>query len=192
MTQYLTKLFLIIFFFVTSSTLIFSQAENNTNMETSNQQLITKFYTCFQKKDYKGMQECYADTATFSDEVFVNLNSEQVKAMWEMLCIRGTDLSLSFKNVTAQGNKAAAEWEAHYTFSVSKRMVVNHVKGDFVIENSKIVKHIDTFDFYKWSKQALGFPGALLGWTGFFKNTVRKGAMKSLNDFMSKKTAASN
>lgn len=47
-------------------------------------------------------------------------------------------------------------------------------------------------NFYKWSKQALGFPGALLGCTRFFKNTVRKGAMKSLNDFMSKKTTPSN
>ncbi len=191
MKQYF-KLLSIIFFFVTSSTLMFSQAQNQTSMETSNQQLITKFYTCFQKKDYKGMQECYADTATFSDEVFVNLNPEQVKAMWEMLCIRGTDLTLDFKNVKAQGNQASAEWEAHYTFSASKRKVVNNVKANFVIENGKVVKHTDVFDFYKWSKQALGFPGALLGWTSFFKNAVRKGAMKSLNDFMSKKSRASN
>ncbi|MFY9311215.1 MAG: nuclear transport factor 2 family protein [Bacteroidia bacterium] len=192
MKHYFTKHLLIVFFFVTSSSLIFSQAQNQTDMETSNQQLITKFYSSFQKKDYKGMQECYADTATFSDEVFVNLNSEQVKAMWEMLCIRGTDLVLDFKNVTAKGNQAGAEWEAHYTFSASKRKVVNRIKASFIIENGKIVKHTDVFDFYKWSKQALGFPGALLGWTGFFKNTVRKGAMKSLNDFMSKKAASSN
>ena len=191
MKRYLSSLS-IIFFLLISAPCIFSQTENTGTMETNNQQLITKFYTSFQNKDYKGMQECYADTATFSDEVFVNLNSDQVKAMWEMLCVRGTDLKLDFKNVQAQNNRASAEWEAHYTFSASKRKVINRIKAGFVIENGKIVKHTDTFDFYKWSRQALGFPGAMLGWTGFFKNAVRKGAMKSLNDFMSKKAAASN
>ena len=155
-------------------------------MEATNEQLITSFYSSFQKKDYKGMQECYADTATFSDAVFVNLNATEVKAMWEMLCKRGKDLTLQFRDVKAHGNKVTAEWKAHYTFSASNRKVVNLIKADFVIENGKIVKHTDTFDFYKWSKQALGATGILLGWTNFFKNTVRKGARKSLNDFMNK------
>jgi hypothetical protein len=176
-------------FFLSSSLLTFSQTENTSDMETVNQQLITKFYSCFQKKDYKGMQECYADTATFSDPVFVNLNSAQVKAMWEMLCIRGTDLTLEFKNVKADGRNAAAEWEAHYTFSASKRKVINKIKADFIIENGKIVKHTDSFDLYKWSKQAIGFPAVILGGTNFFKSKLRKGAMKSLDDFMNKKNA---
>lgn len=156
-------------------------------MEITNQQLITKFYAAFQKRDYKEMQECYADTATFSDAVFVNLNSAEVKSMWEMLCIRGKDLTLEFRDVKAQGNRVTAEWKAYYTFSLSNRKVINLVKADFVIENGKIIKHTDTFDFYKWSKQALGAPGFLLGWTNFLKNTVRKTARKSLNDFMNKK-----
>jgi ketosteroid isomerase-like protein len=157
------------------------------SMEKINQQIITKFYTCFQNKDYKGMQECYADNATFSDEVFVNLNAAQVKAMWEMLCVKGKDLRLDFKNIQTNGKLASAEWIAYYTFSASVRKVVNHVKANFVFENGKIVKHTDIFNFYKWSRQALGITGALLGWTEFFKNKVRKGAMKNLDNFMNKK-----
>ncbi|MGB3947890.1 MAG: nuclear transport factor 2 family protein [Bacteroidia bacterium] len=157
-------------------------------MDSVNQQLIIKFYKAFQNKDYKTMQDCYADNATFSDPVFVNLNATQVRAMWEMLCVRGKDLELTFKNVTATvGNQASAEWEAHYTFSASNRKVINQIKAAFLIENGKIVKHVDTFSFYKWSKQALGTGGLLLGWTRLLKNKVRQGAMKSLTDFMNKK-----
>ena len=140
------------------------------------------------------MQECYADSATFSDEVFVNLNALQVKAMWEMLCVKGKDLRLDFKNVETKGTLGSAEWTAYYTFSASGRKVVNQVKANFVFENlptgqagGKIVKHTDTFKFYKWTRQALGTSGVLLGWTGFFKSKVRQGGMKSLNDFMNKK-----
>ena len=160
---------------------------NSNSMENVNQQLITNFYSSFQNKDYKGMQECYADNATFSDEVFVNLNASQVKAMWEMLCVKGKDLRLDFKNVQTNGALGSVEWIAYYTFSGSGRKVVNNVKASFVFENGKIIKHTDVFQFYKWSRQALGITGALLGWTDFFKEKVRLGAMKNLNDFMNKK-----
>ena len=156
-------------------------------METANKELVIKFYTCFQNKDYKGMQECYADSATFSDEVFVNLDAAQVKGMWEMLCVKGKDLKLDFKNFQTNETTGSADWIAYYTFSASGRKVVNHVKANFIFGNGKIVKHTDEFNFYKWSRQALGVSGVLLGWTGFFKNKVRKAAMKNLSDFMNKK-----
>lgn len=178
---------LFLFLFLTSKvTLSQIVPENYSTMENTNQQLITKFYTCFQNKNYKGMQDCYADNATFSDEVFVGLDAAQVKAMWEMLCVKGKDLTLDYNNVQTTGTQGTAEWIANYTFSASQKKVVNHIKAEFVIENGKIVKHNDTFNFYKWSRQALGMPGLLLGWTGFLKNKVRQGAMKSLADFMNK------
>lgn len=152
-----------------------------------NEKLINHFYNSFSQKDYKAMQECYADDATFSDEVFQNLNSAQVKAMWEMLCLRGKDLELRFQNVSADEKNGSAEWIANYTFSQTGKKVENRIKANFEFENGKIVKHIDTFDFYKWASQALGLSGTLLGWTSFLKNKVRQSAMKSLTEFMSSK-----
>ena len=151
-----------------------------------NEELITHFYTCFQNKDYKGMQACYADSATFSDAVFTNLNSTQVKAMWEMLIKSGKDLKLEFKNITSNKNTVSAEWVAHYTFSATGNKVVNRIKASFVIENEKIVQHIDTFSFYTWAKQSLGMVGLLLGWTTFMKNKVSNQAMSNLAKFMAK------
>lgn len=150
----------------------------------SNEQLIQKFYTSFQNKDYKGMQECYADNATFSDSVFVNLNSKQVKAMWQMLITNGKDLKLEFKNIEADEKTGKAHWDAYYTFTKTGKKVVNKIDARFTFENGKIVQHIDTFSFYNWARQALGFTGLLLGWTPFLKNKIRTLAMKNLQAFM--------
>lgn len=152
-----------------------------------NEKLINHFYNSFAQKDYRGMQECYADNATFSDEVFVDLNSAQVKAMWEMLISRGKDLQIRFQNVLADEKSGSAEWIANYTFSQTGRKVENRIKANFEFENGKIVKHLDSFDFYKWSSQALGLKGTLLGWTSFLKGKVRETAKKSLADFMNSK-----
>ncbi len=62
----------------------------------SNQELIAGFYQAFQNKDYKTMQDCYAEDATFNDEVFLNLTADEVRAMWEMLIKKGKDLQLVF------------------------------------------------------------------------------------------------
>lgn len=152
-----------------------------------NEKLIEHFYNSFAQRDYKAMQGCYADNATFSDAVFQNLNSAQVKAMWEMLIRRGKDLQIRFQNVSADEKTGSAEWIANYTFSQTGNKVENHIKANFEFENGKIVKHVDTFDFYKWSSQALGLTGKLLGWTSFLQNKVRQTAMKSLDDFMNSK-----
>ena len=151
-----------------------------------NEQLIYHFYTCFQNKDFQGMQACYADNATFSDAVFQNLNAEQTKKMWEMLVTRGTDLVLEFSNVQANEKIGSADWRATYTFSATKRKVVNQIHANFVFENGKIVQHRDQFSFYKWARQALGFPGWLFGWSDFVRESVRQKAMGNLAGFMKK------
>jgi len=151
---------------------------------TSNKEIIQTFYTAFQNKDFKTMQDCYAANAVFSDEVFKNLNAAQVKAMWEMLIKAGKDLELEFKNVQATGTTGSAEWIATYTFSATNRKVTNRIKAGFTFENGKIVQHTDRFNFYAWAKQALGTSGLLLGWTGFLKNKVQQKAMQNLEAFM--------
>lgn len=149
-----------------------------------NELLIQKFYTCFQNKDYKGMQDCYADNAVFNDSVFKNLDSSQVKAMWQMLISSSKDMRLEFKDIKATKQTGSAHWDAYYTFSKTGNKVVNRIDATFTFENGKIVSHTDHFDFYTWAKQALGTIGVLLGWTLILKNKVQKTAMESLNTFM--------
>ena len=152
----------------------------------ANEALITKFYTAFQNKDASTMQECYSDQATFSDAAFVGLNAKEVRAMWAMLIKGGKDMRVEFSNVRADERGATAHWDAYYIFSATGRKVLNQIDASFIIENGKIVKHTDHFDFYTWSKQALGLPGLLLGWTSFLKNKVRKQASAKLAAYMAR------
>ncbi len=153
----------------------------------ANQQLITTFYQAFQNKDYKAMQNCYADGAVFNDPVFTNLNAPEVKAMWQMFCVKGKDLQIQFQNIQADEKNGSAEWIANYTFSKTNNKVVNYIKANFNFENGKIVKHTDEFNFYKWARQALGTTGLLLGWTPLIKTKVRREALKNLTAFIESK-----
>ncbi len=151
---------------------------------TPNEHVITTFYKAFQKKDYHTMQTCYADTAVFSDEVFINLNAAEVRAMWEMLCKKGKDLELTFSNVKTTEKTGSAEWIATYSFSKTNRKVINKIHANFEFANGKIIKHTDQFDFYAWASQALGVTGMLLGKTNFLKNKIRTEGRKNLMTFM--------
>jgi ketosteroid isomerase-like protein len=152
----------------------------------NNQQLIEEFYTCFKNKDYKGMQACYADNAVFNDAVFKNLNAAQVKAMWQMLISTAKDFKIEFSNISSDGKLVYAHWDAYYTFSKTGKKVINRIDATFEIENGKIIKHTDNFNFYTWARQALGTPGLLLGWTSVLKNKIQATAMENLEKFMSK------
>lgn len=146
----------------------------------SNTTLISTFFKAFQNKDYKTMQNCYAENALFSDEVFINLNVLEVRAMWEMFCRNGKDLQIEFSKIQADDDMVSTEWTATYTFSKTNRKVVNHIKSKFNLADGKIISHTDHFNFYNWASQALGLPGILLGWTPLLKNKIRRDAFNSL------------
>jgi ketosteroid isomerase-like protein len=150
----------------------------------TNEKLIRQFYTAFQNKDYVTMQELYHTKASFSDPVFQNLKSQEVKAMWEMLITSGKDLRVTFSNVTATETTGTCHWDAWYTFSRTGRKVHNSIDASFEFQDGKIVRHQDTFDFWRWSRQALGLSGLLLGWTPVIRNKVSDLARKSLRKFM--------
>jgi hypothetical protein len=48
-------------------------------------------------------------------------------------------------------------------------MVVNTIAAQFQFKNGLIIKHVDEFDLYKWSKQAFGVTGFYLDGQDFFK-----------------------
>lgn len=152
------------------------------------QQLIERFYTSFQRLNWKGMNACYHEDAFFYDPAFGNLNATQVKAMWEMLCRNAVDLRITFGDIKADDEYGNCHWQANYVFTVTGRPVINHIKAHFQFHEGKIVEHMDHFNVWKWSRQALGMPGLLLGWSPFVHNKVRKMATQRLEKFMQAKT----
>jgi ketosteroid isomerase-like protein len=152
-----------------------------------NAELIRDFYTCFANRDARGMAACYHPSVKFSDEVFTELEGAQANAMWRMLCERGKDLKIEFRDIKANDASGSAHWEAWYTFSPTGRPVHNKVDARFEFRGGKIFRHRDSFDFKVWAAQALGPTGRLLGWSGFLKKNVRAKAAKTLAAFMTAK-----
>lgn len=149
-----------------------------------NAQRITDFYEAFARSDGDAMATAYAPDATFSDPAFVGLRGEQVGGMWRMLTGRAKDLRVEFSAVQADDATGSAHWEAWYTFSATGRKVHNIIEARFTFEDGLIKTHVDTFGFYRWSRQALGFPGLLLGWSGFLRRKVQGQARKGLDQFL--------
>lgn len=151
-----------------------------------NEQLIEIFYLSFQKLDAGGMVDCYHPQIEFSDPAFGRLSGAEAGAMWAMLCSTAKNFELSFNGVEANERKGKAHWEAQYDFSATGRRVHNRIDAEFEFQNGKIIKHADTFDFWKWSSQALGPVGTVLGWTPLLRSKVQKQAREKLAAFMNK------
>jgi hypothetical protein len=156
----------------------------NQSVMNANENLIHHFYTCFNNRDAKGMQDCYAENASFSDPAFGDLNARQVCCMWEMLIGSAKNMRISYDHVRADDLSGSAEWIAYYTFSATGKKVKNKISASFVFGNGKILSHHDQFSFYLWARQALGLPGLLLGWTPLLKNKVRRKALSNLRSYM--------
>lgn len=154
----------------------------------TNEKVVERFYTAFQKLDYKTMQECYADTASFTDPAFGTLFGSDIKAMWEMLCKNAKNFSLTFTPPASTDEQTViCFWVARYTFSKTGRQVENRIHATLKIQDGKISEHVDQFDFWRWSRQALGISGMLLGWSGFFHRQVTATARQGLEKFKGSK-----
>ena len=153
-----------------------------------NENLIAKFYTAIANADAKTMSECYHPKVHFIDPAFGLLKGEQVFKMWEMLILKSKgDIKIEFSNIKADEISGSARWVATYNFSKTNRKVINRISSEFIFQDGLIIKHIDNFDVWKWSKQAFGITGYLLGWTGFFQNKIKEQALLSLKKFQQTK-----
>lgn len=152
-----------------------------------NENVIRKFYESFARNDAAGMIECYDDEIEFFDPAFGTLKGFDAKNMWKMLIEKGQGkIKINAKNIEAAGEKGSADWVAEYEFSQTGRKVINNIHAEFEFKNGKIIRHIDNFDIWQWSKQALGLPGLLLGWSSFMQNKIRQNANAALREYSSK------
>ena len=146
-------------------------------------QILEHFYRAFRERDVEAMARCYGPDARFSDPVFPSLRGDEPGAMWRMLCGRSKDLTIDFEVLEADDRRGKARWIARYTFTKTGRPVENHVDSEFEFADGKIVRQVDRFAFWRWSRMALGLSGTLLGWSPVVKNAVRREAARALAAF---------
>jgi limonene-1,2-epoxide hydrolase len=150
--------------------------------------IIEAFYEAFSNLDAENMVKYYHPNVVFQDPAFGELKGARAKNMWRMLCQsqKGKYFKVNYQVIDFNSEKANAQWEAFYTFNQSGRKVHNKISASFVIEKGLIVKHIDDFNLYDWSKQAMGIKGYLLGNTSFFRNKLQQKTNFLLNQFEEK------
>lgn len=162
------------------------------------QQLIDKFYTAFAAGDAETMVSCYHPNVQFEDPAFGQLTGKDAKDMWRMLIAQGGDgLKVKHKYVritpvaavSAHPYVGFAHWDAWYTFSLTGNPVYNAIDAAFTFKDGLIYSHKDSFDFQRWSSQALGLPGIFLGGHPFFQQAFQGIARQRLKDFQSQAAA---
>jgi ketosteroid isomerase-like protein len=157
-------------------------------MGDSNDALIQGLYAALDRKDGEAMAACYAADARFDDPAFPGLEGRQVGDMWRMLTSRAKDLSVELREHRADATTGSAHWIATYTFTQTGRPVVNDVRATFRFRDGLIAEQRDEFDFHRWSRQALGLPGLLLGWTPLLRKATQKKARAGLDEFSAART----
>ncbi|PKV48893.1 ketosteroid isomerase-like protein [Aquimarina sp. MAR_2010_214] len=146
--------------------------------------LIETFYTGLSNLDAETMISCYHDDVVFEDPGFGKLKGNRAKGMWRMLCKNARNFRVEFSHVEANDQKGSAHWEAWYSFSKTGRSVHNKIDAQFEFKDGKIIKHTDDFNLHRWASQAIGWKGALLGGTSFFKKKLNQQTNRMLDKFM--------
>lgn len=149
-----------------------------------NRRRIAGFYAAFAARDGDAMAAHYAPDAQFHDPAFGDLTGEEAGDMWRMLTGRAADLRVELPGHDATDTTGTANWVATYTFAQTGRKVVNDIQARFrFAPDGRFAEHVDEFSFHTWSKQALGLPGTLLGWTPILPALTRRKARGQLDAF---------
>lgn len=149
-----------------------------------NRATIEELFAAMDRHDGEAMAACYTPDATFSDPVFGSLRDGEVADMWRMLIGRSTDLTVELLEHDADDTWGTAHWVARYTFGQTGRPVVNDVHSELKFSSEGLIaRQEDTFDFWRWARQALGRSGVFLGWTPVLQHSVRDRARARLEAY---------
>ncbi len=153
-------------------------------------EVLDQFYTAFQNGDAETMAALYHPEARFSDPAFPDLSGDEAGDMWRMLTSRSQgNLSIDYHIELVEVPLGVVHWEAKYPFGPKQRPVHNKIKAYITVEDGRITKHRDQFNFWRWARQALGGLGFWLGWTPFLRKKVQQQAARSLASFRAKAQA---
>lgn len=153
----------------------------------NNSELVNKFYNSFANGDAEGMVSCYDANIQFEDPAFGKLQGEMAKNMWRMLINNNNgNAKITYSDIQANDKTGSVNWVAEYVFSQTGRPVINKISATFEFKDGKIMKHTDVFDMWKWSRQALGLKGYLLGWSDFLKGKIQQQTNTLLKKYIEK------
>jgi len=154
---------------------------------TTNEKKIHQFYSAFSENDLDTMSKLYSPNVKFRDPIFGLLINNDVMSMWSMLIEKSKgNIQINLSDVKADDFLGSLQWTATYLYSATNKKVVNHIYTHFHFKDGLIINHTDEFDIWKWSRQALGLKGVLLGWTGYMHKKIQDKTLLSLKKYKEK------
>lgn len=149
----------------------------------NNNEIVARFYTAFSKLNAAEMLDCYEADILYNDPIFGLLQADKVHAMWQMICNNASNMSCNFGNIQQVDDEyITCNWKTSYFFKPLNKRVVYDAKAYMKIVNGKITEHSDGYRLSTWIRKTYGFPGMLLGWSGFMQKKVQKRYRLQLKD----------
>lgn len=140
--------------------------------------VVNRFFESYQRSDWQSMARCYHDKASFSDPIYPDLREENIVYLWFSRLSKHQSIDLQYRVVFADERKAQVEWTAISPFN-GKAVKIEGL-STFALWDETIVRHVDEFSFVKWSRQAQGLKGWLLGGSRFYQARVQRSARSQL------------
>ena len=131
----------------------------------ANASLLRELYDSLNGHDHEAMIRCYHPEATFHDIAFDLRGTEEIHAMWRMIC--SGDIRATFDIVNADDRSGVVTVVDEYTFTDTGRRVRNPIESRFEFRDGRILHHSDSCDPRAWAAAALG------GVSGFLAGRFR-------------------
>lgn len=86
----------------------------------------------------------------------------------------------------ADERKAQVRWQARYRLADGGRAVTNDVLSTLALWDETIVRQVDEFDFWRWSRSSLGLAGLALGWMPAVRAAAQREALAQLDRYIAR------
>jgi ketosteroid isomerase-like protein len=143
--------------------------------------LVRRWFDALARLDGEALAACYHPSASFSDPLFPDLRGARVGWRWRLLARGATDMRVSYDILGGDERKALVRWRARWRLAGSGRAVANEVESTFTFWDGRIVRQVDAFDFWRWSRSSLGPAGWLLGWIPALRRAAGRRALQQLD-----------
>ena len=143
--------------------------------------LLHRWFDALARLDAEAMAACYHPSASFTDPLFPDLRGERVAWRWRMLAGGAADMRLSYDILAGDDRKATVRWRARWRLCGSGRVVSNEVRSTFTFWDGCIVRQVDEFGFWRWSRESLGLTGLVLGWIPAVRRAAGRRALAQLD-----------
>ena len=143
--------------------------------------LVHRWFDALARLDGEVLAACYHPSASFSDPLFADLRGARVGWRWRLLARGATDMRVTYDILGGDDRKALVRWRARWRLAGSGRAVANEVESTFAFWDGRIVRQVDAFDFWRWSRSSLGLAGWLLGWIPALRRAAGRRALQQLD-----------